>query len=329
MGRSSPTRTFWFNGIRLFEGVQPDYGPAFSFPVFFPNIRYNEGAMKLKNPVLIVPPNDAEAVMIQRLAEYLELPTIISKQLHGASLDKGHDYVAEVRSGGYQTAIVIEMPGLESEQALKDMGVEVVLIDHHHYTGLDRAHGADGKMLPSSLEQFLELFGITDDQLRAWGLNPKLVRGIGIQDRGYIWALMKEGYTKEEAMNVMAYADELTAHLHNPKTEQRKWDLARKAWKKRKEWNGFYVVSTRADVQLRPRLSRIVAEEMGKPTALIIVEHGRGIIYVQESDYAMGLFEKFGGFTFGLDRNWGHKHQRGEKKVTLRHVKRAILELQA
>ncbi|MDG1949327.1 MAG: hypothetical protein P8J32_00715 [bacterium] len=285
--------------------------------------------MALQKPVLIVPPNDAEAVMIQQLAQKLELPTILSKQLHGASLDKGHNYVVQVKEGGYETAIVIEMPGLESEQALKEMGVEVVLIDHHHYTGLDRAHGPDGNMLPSSLEQFLELFDVTDAQLKGWELDPRLVRGIGIQDRGYIWALLEEGYTKEEAMEVMAYADELTAHLHNPKTEERKWELSRKAWKNRTEWNGFYIVKTRADLQLRPRLSRIVAEEMGKPTALIIVEHGRGIIYVQESDYAMGLFQTFGGFTFGVDRNWGHKNEVGMKEVTLHDVKRVILELQA
>lgn len=267
--------------------------------------------------------------MIQKLAEKLELPMILSKQLHGASLDKGHDYVHEVEAGGYDTVIVIEMPGLESEERLRVMGKTLVIIDHHHYTGLDRAHGSDGKMLMSSLEQFLSLFHITDTHLVEWGFDPKMVRGVGIQDRGYIWALLEEGYSKEEAMQVMAYTDELTAHLHNPETEARKWELAQEAWEQREEWEGFYVVTTHEDLQLRPRLSRIVAQEMGKPTSLIIVEHGRGLIYVQESEYSMRLFEKFGGFTFGLDRNWGHKNEEGESSITLEQVKEAILDERA
>jgi hypothetical protein len=284
--------------------------------------------MTVDNSVLIVPPNDAEAVLIQRLAEKMRLATIVSKQLHGASLDKGHDYVELVKRGEYKVAIIIEMPGPLSEGRLRDMGVDVVIIDHHHYTGLDRAHGKDGKMLMSSLEQFLDRFEITDEQLEEWGFDARMVRGIGIQDRGYIWALQESGYSSFEVSAVMDYADELTAHMHNPKTEKRKLELAHNAWKNRKEWNGFYIVTTKEDLQLRPRLSRIVAEELKKPTALIIVEHGRDIIYVQESDYALQLFENFGGFTFGLDRNWGHKNAPGEKHITLRDIKKAIIEIQ-
>lgn len=280
--------------------------------------------MGYRKTVLIVPPNDAEAMMIKMLADKMGLPVIASKQLHGASLDKGHDYVAAVKEGGYTRVIIVEMPGETSEEQLRKMGVQVDIIDHHHYTGLDRAHGPDGKILMSSLEQFLAMFKITDRQLKSWGFDPLLVRGIGIQDRGYIWALQDEGYTKSQIKKVMDYADTLTAHLHNPKTEGRKVKLAQAAWDRRKEWEGFYVVTTRANLQLRPRLSRIVAEEMGKPTALIIVEHGRGLIYVQESPYALHLFERFGGFTFGLDRNWGHKNVPGQKKITLRDVKNAI-----
>lgn len=262
--------------------------------------------------------------MITKLADKLGLPIIISKQFHGASLDKGHDYAQAVKEGGYTHAIIVEMPGPKAEARLRKMGVKVDIIDHHHYTGLSRAHDAKGKLLPSSLEQFLAMFKVSDTQLRDWGFNPRLVRGIGVQDRGYIWALQDEGYTKREIKQVMDYQDKLIAHLHNPKTEARKEHLAQAAWSRRRKWREFWVVTTRANIQLRPRLSRIVAEETGKPTPLIIVEHGRGIIYVQESPYALHLFERFGGFTFGLDRNWGHKNEPGEKKVTLRDVKQAI-----
>lgn len=280
--------------------------------------------MNLKKTVLIVPPNDAEAILIQKIAKKLGLPTIESGQLHGASLDAGHDYVSQVLEGGFTTAIVVEMPGLKSEALLRRNGVRVIIIDHHHYTGIARAHDEKGELLPSSLEQFLELFKLTDAKLKKMGMDPRLVRGIGIQDRGYVWALIDEGYSKKEVKEVLAYMDELTAHLHNPKTEARKRTLAQAAWKRRKKWKEFWVVTTRADVQLRPRLSRIIVDKIGKPTSLIIVEHGRGLIYVQESPYAMKLFERFGGFTFGLDRNWGHKNTPGQKAVTLRDVKKVI-----
>lgn len=285
---------------------------------------YNAGDMNMKKTVLIVPPNDSEAMMIKMLAEKMGLPTIVSKQLHGASLDKGHDYVAAVKKGGYTSAIIIEMPGPDSEEQLRADGVQVNIIDHHHYTGLDRAHGPSGEILKSSLEQFLAMFKITDAKLKRWGFDPLMVRGIGIQDRGYIWSLQDEGYTKSQITKVMAYADELTAHLHNPKTEARKLKLAQAAWDRRKKWKEFYIVTTKANLQLRPRLSRIVADELGKPTPLLIVEHGRGLIYVQESPYALHLFERFGGFTFGLDRNWGHKNLPDGVKITLHDVKKAI-----
>ncbi len=263
--------------------------------------------------------------MIKILAEKMGLSTIISHQLHGATLDGGkHDYAQQVIDGGYKRVVIIEMPGERAEAQLREAGVEVKIIDHHHYTGLDRAHGSDGEMLMSSLEQFLQLFKITDEQLKSWKLRPKLVHGVGIQDRGYIWALLENGYSKKEAMAVMDYTDELTAHLRNPKTEARKLERARACWEKRKKWREFYVVITRSNLQLRPRLSRIVAMELGKPTSLIIVEQGRGLIYVQESPYALELFHRFGGFTFGVDRNWGHKNEDEGNNVTLGDVKAFI-----
>jgi len=280
--------------------------------------------MTNKKIALLIAPNDAEAILIQKLAQKLELSVIASRQLHGASLDKGHDYADDVKKSGYTQVIVVEMPGSKTEARLRKMGVKLEIIDHHHYTGLSRAHDTKGRLLPSSLEQFLMKFKITDKQLKEWGFIPRLVRGIGIQDRGYVWALQDEGYSKKEIQEVMAFHDSLIAHLHNPKTEARKERFVQAAWDRRTTWREFWVVTTRADVQLRPRLSRLVAQKIGKPTPMIIVEHGRGLIYVQESPYALHLFERFGGFTFGLDRNWGHKNEPGEKKITLRDVKHAI-----
>lgn len=281
----------------------------------------------MHDTVLIIPPNDAEAILISKIAQKAGIPTIISKQTHGASLDKGRDYVVEVKKGVYKKAIVVEMPGPKAEARLKKLGVELTIVDHHHYTGLDRAHDPKtGRMLSSSLEQFLAHFKLTDKKLRAMGFDPLLVEGIGAMDRGFIWALQDEGFTKAEIKRVLAFHDKLLEEIHNKKTEKQKNDTAARAWKKRREWCGYFIVETKADTQLRPRLSRIVALEIGKPTPLIVIEHGRGLIYVQESNYAMKLFETFGGFTFGLDRNWGYRNEPGKPRVTLRDVKNTLCQ---
>ncbi|MBI2475567.1 hypothetical protein HYV69_04065 [Candidatus Uhrbacteria bacterium] len=281
-------------------------------------------ALPLNSFVLIVPLNDAESFLISQIAQKLGLHTILSKQTHGASLDKGRDYFPIIKKGKFKKVIVVEMPGPKTEAKLKKSNIDLIIIDHHHYTGLDRAHDSSQKMLSSSLEQFLELFKLTDTKLKTLGFDPRLVRGIGIHDRGFIWELQEEGYSKSEIKSLLEFHDALISQIHNPKTETRKQAIAKRAWQSRKKWREFFIVETKADIQLRPRLSRIVAEEFGKPTPLIIIEHKRGLVYVQESDKAMDLFRKFGGFTFGQDRNWGYRNEKGKSRVSLRDIKSIV-----
>ncbi len=284
--------------------------------------------MKIASTVLIIPPNDAEAILISQIADKIGLHTIKSRQTHGASLDKGRDFAKEIRHKKYKTVIVVEMPGLKMEARLKKITSELIIIDHHHYTGLDRAHDAKtGKMLGSSLEQFIQLFKLSDTKLIKLGFDPFLVRGIAIMDRGYVWALFDEGYIKSEVKKVLTYHDDLIAPLKNKSTELNKQKSAHRSWERRIKWNNFFIVKSGADLQLRPRLSRIVVDEIGKPTPLIIIEKARHLIYVQESDHALHLLEKFGGFTFGLDRNWGYRNEKGKKTVSLKDVKKAIEEV--
>lgn len=292
---------------------------------------YNEATMDVRTTVLIIPPNDAEAILIAELAEKIGLPTIRSKQLHGASLDKGkQDFVREVKEGGYQTVVVVEMPGLNTEAKLQKLGVDLVLIDHHNYTDLDRVHDPKtGKILPSSIEQFLKRFKINDIKLKQLGYDPHIVRGIGVMDRGYVWALQDEGYSKKELKLVLDFHDKLLSVITNSATEERKEQAAYNAWLRRESWRQFFVIESSANVQLRPLISRIVALEIGKPTPLIVVERARQLIYVQESDYANRLIKQFGGFTFGLDRNWGYHNEEGKQRVTLKDVKQAIIRLDA
>lgn len=280
--------------------------------------------MNLLKTLLLIPPNDAEAILITKLAEGIGLSLLLSNQQHGATLDAELGVVAKIKKSGCEEVIVVELPGKKTEEKIKKLGVKLTIIDHHHYTGLDRAHAANGKLLPSSLEQFLKLFRLTDSRLRKIGFDPRLVLGIGILDRGFVWALLEEGYSKKEMQSVLKFHDELTAPLHNPKTEARKQKIVEAVWKKRKEWNGYFILETDADISLRPRVSRLVAIELGKPTSLIIIERKRKLIYVQESKYAMKLFKEFGGFTFGLDHNWGYHNEKGKKFVGLKEVKEVL-----
>lgn len=274
--------------------------------------------------LLIIPPNDAEALLISKIAEAMEIPMIRSGQTHGASLDKEKNVMEKIRSGNYGEVIVVEMPGLKTENKIRALGVKLTIIDHHHYTDLDRARGKDGRLLPSSLEQFLKRFRLTDEKLKLLGFDPWLVKSIGYLDQGYAWLLKEKGYSRSEIKAVFHYHDELMASIRNQKNEKVKQLVVHEAWKKRKHWQDFFIVESHADVQLRPRLSRLIVERLDKPTPLIIIEHKRGLIYVQESPHAMALFNHFGGFTFGMDRNWGYRNEKGKKLISLDDVKQFL-----
>lgn len=281
--------------------------------------------MGMSDTVLIIPPNDPEAVLISRLADTMGLPVIRSRQGHGASLDKEKGLVAKVKKGRFERAVIVEMPGPKTEGKLREAGVEVVIIDHHQYTGLDRAHDAKGRQLPSSMEQFLKRFRLTDARLRKLGFDPKLVRGIGIVDRAYVWGALEAGYSWRDVRKLFAFQDELMADLHDPREEAKKMLIVENAWKRHKEWNGYAVVETDAQFAVRPRLSRVIALDRKRPVPLILVEKGRGFIYVQESPKAYELFEKFGGFTFGEHQNWGYENKGARKPVALADVKRVLV----
>ncbi len=275
--------------------------------------------------VLLIPPNDAEAILIYELAKAMGLQVIRSAQPHGATLEREPDLVPLIRDGGWKRVVIVEMPGPAVEAKLCALGAEVVIVDHHHYTGLDRAHNVKtGKALPSSLEQFLKLFRLTDARLKKMGYVPKVARGIGVMDRGFIWALQNEGYRPKEIDAVLALRRKLLEGQGLLRGEEREMKVAQKAWDARTEWNGYQVVTNASKTGVREGVSFIVALQIKKPTPVIFVEKKRGLIYVQESPKAMDLFRAFGGFTFGLDHNWGYRNVPGGKKVGLDDVKRIL-----
>lgn len=274
--------------------------------------------MNIEKTLLIVPANDAEAAMIIQLAKKIKLPMVISHQPHGATLDREPGVLEKIKISGARRVVIVEIPGVKTEEKIKKLGVQIKIIDHHHYQNLNR------KKIKSSLEQFLQMFNLTDARLESLGFSSRLVRGIGIQDRGFVNGLERAGYSKDEIKKVFAYQKKLLRPFIDP-TEEKKYELAAQAaWKNRKEWNGYAIVIGQTKEGFRRHLSAHVYQKLGRVVSIILDERGRGVISVQDSPAAARLFKKFGGFTFGEKGNWGYKNGRGKRKVSLDDVKKEL-----
>jgi len=271
-----------------------------------------------KKTVVIVPTNDAEAMLIALLAEKRGFDVLRSKQSHGASLDHGRDYVEAIKKGEWQRVIVVEMPGIQTEERIRSLGCDIVIIDHHNYTGLERAfYPHSHRTLPSSLEQFLHVARITDHQLEKWGFSPKQVKGVGLFDRGFIWALQKEGYTKKEIQEVLQYEEELMGERKPLSEDKKRLEAVEETWMYHKKWKEFFLVENNSVYLLRGALSIFLALKRRKPTPLILWEKRHHRFYVQETPWAQTLYKHFGGFTYGSQQNWGYRNDQEKKKLCL------------
>lgn len=282
-------------------------------------------SMNRKQTLLIVPVNDEEAYMIAELGDAIKMLVHRSKQPHGAKLadePKIMD-VIEGRNGQKtaQTVIVVEMPGPEVEQQIRDLGKELIIIDHHRYTDLDRAHDTEGLVLPSSLEQFLDLVELSDQELDHLGYNAKMVRATGLWDAGYIWALIENGYSTEEIEQFEEHKDIIEKKLGLSGITKESRQAAERAWKDRQEWNGFLIMTSADDkAHIRSLVSRLAAKHYKKRTPVIISERAGKRLYVQESDKADDLYKKFGGFMYGGDWNWGYDNDGEERELSVKDI---------
>ena len=153
----------------------------------------------IKNTTLIIPNNDGEAALTIKIAKQLGLDVRISSQSWGARLDRELEQNPEILSETRNNVWVFEMPSKELEKELREKGVNIEILDHHSYRDDDRSKEK------SSLEQFIEKLHLTDEQLKALGLNPRFVRGVAINDRGYIYGLREAGYSREEIENIREF----------------------------------------------------------------------------------------------------------------------------
>lgn len=255
--------------------------------------------------ILLCPKNDEESLQILKIAQAIGLPTVISTQPHGARLSAEPNLIARLKYADPDSTrvAIIEIPGPEIEQELRLVGYEVVIIDHHRYHDYNRMQHL------SSLEQFLQVFGISDDQLRQLGFDPILVRGVGMIDRGFVWELSKEGLSKPDQKRIRDYYVELMGELGGVNKDA--VTEAKRAWGDRDQYEDIWIVrSRRADVKIREALSFVIADLFESPPQILILE-GNGRVTLQDSDQSATLFEAFGGFTFGQDRCWGFAPEPG------------------
>lgn len=256
--------------------------------------------------ILICPQNDVESCEIVKIAEAFSIPTILSEQPHGATLDMELDLIGRIREANpiAHDIVIVEMPSPATEDTLRELGFAVHIVDHHRYEAYDR-------MRPeSSLEQFRALYGIDDIALSTMGFDPVLVRGVGLIDRGFVWELTKERVSDADRKRMLAYYREVTSTLSvNRKDEEAE---AKKVWKQRRRDGDVIVVhSDSADLSIRDAISFLVAEEYTAPPVVLIYQPNR-VVYMQDTPTALTLQKTFGGFTFGQNTCWGCPLKDGE-----------------
>lgn len=263
--------------------------------------------MNIEETVLICPRNDEESLMILKLAKKMQLPKIVSTQPHGARLEREKQLAGRIEETNDRAKylVIVEIPGPEIEQALKDQGYKLTIIDHHRYDDLDR-------MQPkSSLEQFMELFGITNEQLAGWGFDPRMVEGVAAIDRGFLWELDRSGIVGDEKKQAIAFYKTLTKELGIERREKEEVEAAR-AWQNREEREGVLIIRSEEDlISIRDAVSFIIAEQFDAPRPVMIIQ-GKRRMYLQDSDRAKDLYDRFGGFTFGQDKCWGILKEDGD-----------------
>lgn len=270
--------------------------------------------------ILVCPKNDEESLQILKIAQAAGFPTVISAQPHGARLYNEPNLIARLKLADpdAQRVAIVEIPGVTVEDELKSIGYEVVIIDHHRYDDLDRMQHL------SSLEQFLEVFGLSDERLRTLGFDPVLVRGVGMIDRGFVWELKAEGLSPTDQKRVRDYYVSLMNELGSP--SEGSVAEARRAWEAREQAGEIFIVrSRRADLKIREALSFVIADEYAEPPQVLIFE-GNGRVSLQDSDLAPKLHQAFGGFTFGQDRCWGFQPEPGRPAPSLENILKIAVE---
>ncbi|MES2963362.1 MAG: hypothetical protein V4760_05695 [Bdellovibrionota bacterium] len=151
--------------------------------------RSRVNAKFLAETLFVVPKNDGEAVRAVEVLEALGAPHLrVSKQAWGATLER--EGLPAKLPDGVKRVVVFEIPSIHEEKALREKGLEVVIIDHHFYKDVDRRRD------DSSLEQLAAMLN--------WPMS-KVDMAIAVNDRGYIPGMIAMGLSKQEIRDVRLY----------------------------------------------------------------------------------------------------------------------------
>lgn len=252
----------------------------------------------ITNWALLCTTNDPESLTIVRIARALHIPLIESTQMHGATLAHESQLIERIcELGPIEHLAIVEIPGPREEANLAQQGIEVHIIDHHTYEGLDRMQNI------ASLTQFLALFEISDADLVRAGFDPDLIRGVALIDQGFLWELAASDLSKEKQREARAHYLACKREIQ-PKYADVERD-AEKAWDAREEYNDLVVIRSQSSHHVREAVSFHIADAYPNMPPTSIITEGDGRVSVQETDKAEDLFKKFGGFLFGKKRCWG------------------------
>ena len=122
----------------------------------------------------------------------------MSNQAWGATLDNEWNQLSQNILDKVSRVAIFEMPGLADEinapipkeEALKNMGLDLDIIDHHHYKWVDRY------CTTSSLEQLCHLIG--------WNMNRDDT-AIAVNDRSYIAGLKSMKLSNDEIRKIRTF----------------------------------------------------------------------------------------------------------------------------
>jgi len=284
--------------------------------------------MNRKHIILICPDNDPEARTILQIADKAGISIVRSMEPHGGHL--GDREVAAARQyldASKKEVWVVELPEAEREKELRRVGFKVVIIDHHKYRNLDRlTDPTTGKPKPSSLEQFLKLAEISDEELTGWGFAPRVIHGIGIMDAEFAQGMRAHGYTQDEIKIIIALKQKLRRDIDpDYKIVQ---EAAEEDWQKRVEKDGYIIVNSGSGHGARSAISLITVREGVDTKPLIMSVRNGEKITVQNVDPPVvdKLQKNIKGttFVFGNGKCWGIENRDQENFVTIDQILEVI-----
>ena len=309
--------------MKSFES-NPLVAPARAETSVTPNPEREKVLERRARTLLVCPDNDPESRMLQDLARRMDMAVLSSKQMHGATLEKEEDFMVRVAAAHKGEVWIVEMPGPELEEQLREQGQSVHVIDHHTYGTLDRANDPKtGERRRSSLEQFLDEAGLTDEEIQQWGYDPKTVRGLGIFDDRFAQGLRDAGYTQQEIAAVVDLGTKLSREM-NPVFDE----IAQAAeldWDHREDWNGYILVRSEFKRDVRGAISHRTIREGVDTQPLIVSSCGGRKIFIH--NLAPALIDRLkteipsqDTFTFGAGRCWGYDNRGRGAVVTLDEI---------